>query len=96
MGSSLAWSQSSAPKEKLLDKIVAVVNTKVISQSEIKRIEETLEARREVSPMIYTEAKYDQRKLIDIMVRSFIIRDKINAQGYVINDDAVESRIKMT
>lgn len=30
------------------------------------------------------------------MIRSFIIRDKINAQGYVINDDAVESRIKMT
>jgi peptidyl-prolyl cis-trans isomerase SurA len=46
--------------------------------------------------MIYAEEKYDRKKLLNIMINSFIIRDKINAQGYVINDDAVESRIKMT
>ena len=83
-------------EDKLLDKLVAVVNTKVISLSEINRIEETLPARREVSPMVYSEEKYDSKKLLDIIIKSFIIRDKINAQGYVINDDAVESRIKMT
>ena len=83
-------------QEKLLDKLVAVVNTRVISQSEIKRIDDTLPARKEVSPMVYSEAKYDQKQLLDIVIKSFIIRDKINAQGYVINDDAVESRIKMT
>ncbi len=91
MGLSSAWAQ-----DTLLDKIIAVVNTKVISLSEINRIEKTLEARREVSPMIYSKAKYTQQELLDIMVRTFIIRDKINAQGYVINDDAVESRIKAT
>ena len=83
-------------EDKLLDKLVAVVNTRVISLSEIKRIEETLPARKEVSPMVYNEEKYDPKKLLDIIIKSFIIRDKINAQGYVINDDAVESRIKMT
>jgi peptidyl-prolyl cis-trans isomerase SurA len=83
-------------QDKLLDKLVAVVNTRVISQSEIKRIDDTLPARREVSPMVYSESKYDQKQLLDIVIKSFIIRDKINAQGYVINDDAVESRIKMT
>ena len=83
-------------QEKLLDKLVAVVNTRVISQSEIKRIDDTLPARKEVSPMVYSESKYDQKQLLDIVIKSFIIRDKINAQGYVINDDAVESRIKMT
>lgn len=83
-------------EDKLLDKLVAVVNTKVISLSEINRIEETLPARKEVSPMVYNEEKYDPKKILDIMIKSFIIRDKINAQGYVINDDAVESRIKMT
>jgi peptidyl-prolyl cis-trans isomerase SurA len=92
----LTHAQDSKPSEKLLDKIVAVVNTRVISLSEIKRLESTLEARREVSPMIYTEKKYNQKELLEIMIRSFIIRDKINAQGFVINDDAVESRIKMT
>ncbi len=86
--------KNSAPV--LLDKIVAVVNTRVISLSEIQRIEATLEARREVSPLIYSAKTYNQKALIDTVIRSFIIRDKINAQGYVINDDAVESRIKMT
>jgi peptidyl-prolyl cis-trans isomerase SurA len=83
-------------QEKLLDKIVAVVNTRVISLSELKRMEQTLPARQEVSPMVYTQKKYDQKGLLDIVIRSYIVRDKINAQGYIINDDAVESRIKMT
>ncbi|MGE3608867.1 MAG: hypothetical protein AB7I27_04695 [Bacteriovoracaceae bacterium] len=91
LGLSSAWAQ-----EKLLDKIVAVINTKVISLSEIERIQNTLEARREISPVIYSKAKYTQKELVDILLRVFIVRDKINAQGYVINDDAVESRIKMT
>lgn len=96
LGMSSAFAQASKSSEKLLDKIVAVVNTRVISLSEVKRMEDTLEARKEVSPLIYSEKTYDQKKLLDIMIKSFIIRDKINAQGYVINDDAVESRIKMT
>jgi peptidyl-prolyl cis-trans isomerase SurA len=83
-------------QEKLLDKLVAVVNTRIVSLSEIIRIEETLPARREVSPMVYSEKTYTKKELLDIIIKSFIIRDKINAQGYVINDDAVESRIKMT
>ena len=91
LGSSTAWAQ-----DKLLDKLVAVVNTRVISLSEIQRMEETLPARQEVSPVVYSEKKYSQKELLDIIIKSFIIRDKINAQGYVINDDAVESRIKMT
>ncbi len=88
--------QDTKSSEKLLDKIVAVVNTRVISLSEIDRITATLPARKEISPMIYAEEKYGRKELLDIMINSFIIRDKINAQGYVINDDAVESRIKMT
>lgn len=87
---------STFAQEKLLDKLVAVVNTRVISLSEIDRIQQTLPARQEVSPMIYSEKKYSQQELLEILIKAFIIRDKINAQGYVINDDAVESRIKMT
>jgi peptidyl-prolyl cis-trans isomerase SurA len=82
--------------EKLLDKIVAVINTRVITLSEVNRVAKTLEARQEISPMIFTEKKYSNKELLETMIKSFIIRDKINAQGYVINDDAVESRIKMT
>ena len=83
-------------QEKLLDKIVAVVNTRVFSLSELKRIEDTLPARKEISPVVYNKSKYDDKELLNLMIQAYIIRDKINAQGYVINDDAVESRIKMT
>ena len=93
---SITHAQDKKSSEKLLDKIVAVINTRVISLSEIERMKETLEARKEISPVIYTEGKYSQKELLNIAIRSFIIRDKIAAQGYVINDDAVESRIKMT
>ncbi len=96
LNSALVCGAQAQSKDKLLDKLVAVVNTKVISLSEINRIEETLPARKEVSPMVYSESKYTSKQLLDIIIKSFIIRDKINAQGYVINDDAVESRIKMT
>ena len=94
--SATAFAESGQAQGKLLDKIVAVVNTRVISLSELKRMEETLPARKEVSPLLYNMAKYAEKDLLELIIRSFIIRDKINAQGYVINDDAVESRIKMT
>jgi len=96
LGISSVLTNGAYAQEKLLDKLVAVVNTRIISLSEIKRMEDTLPARKEVSPMVYNEDKYNQKQLLDIIIKSFIIRDKINAQGYVINDDAVESRIKMT
>lgn len=87
---------SAHAQEKLLDKFVAVVNTRVFSLSELQRIENTLPARKEISPIVYTKDKYSEKELLDLMIQAFIIRDKINNQGYVINDDAVESRIKMT
>jgi peptidyl-prolyl cis-trans isomerase SurA len=93
---SSSFAQEGSNTEKLLDKIVAVINNRVISLTEVDRMRETLEARKEISPVIYTEEKYNQKELLEIMIRSHIIRDKINAQGYIINDDAVESRIKMT
>jgi peptidyl-prolyl cis-trans isomerase SurA len=93
---SFTYAQDSSSSEKLLDKIIAVINSKVISLSEIQRVSETLEARKEISPVIYSEKFYNQKDLLQIMLRSHIVRDKLSAQGYIINDDAVESRIKMT
>lgn len=94
LGPHIAWAQNSQPK--LLDKIVAVVNSQVISLSEVNRMSETLEARKEVSPVIYDKQNYEQKNLIELIIRAFITRDKLTAQGYVINDDAVESRIRAT
>lgn len=91
LGTSTALSQ-----EKLLDKIVAVVNGKVYSLSELTRIESTLGARREISPFIYTKDRFEKAELLDLMIKTQIIRDKLNSQGYIVGDDSVESRIRMT
>jgi peptidyl-prolyl cis-trans isomerase SurA len=91
LGANLAVAQ-----DKLLDKIGAVVNGRVYSLSEVIRVEQTLPARREIAPFIYTEASYEREHLLDLIIRSQIVRDKIGAQGYVVSDDSVESRIRMT
>lgn len=83
-------------EERLLDKISAVINSRVISLSEINRVLETIGARNEISPMIYTKSSYTKEEITRILIRSTIVRDKISSQGYVISDDSVESRIKMT
>jgi peptidyl-prolyl cis-trans isomerase SurA len=57
-------------QEKLLDKIVAVINTRVVSLSELDRMEETLHARRELSPLVFTEAKYDKKQLLQTVIQS--------------------------
>lgn len=83
-------------QDKLLDKIVAVINGRVYTLSELTRVEETLPARREISPFLYSQKTYTPPALLDVMLRGYIVREKIGAQGYVIGDDAVESRIRMT
>ncbi len=86
------------PKEtnKLLDKIIAVVNAKVITLSEIQRVEATMLARKEISPQTYDHEKYTSLELLDIVIQTKVIRDKMSAQGYVVSDDSVESRIRQT
>ncbi len=83
-------------QEQLIDKIVGVVNTRVYSLSELRRVIQTLPARQEISPFLYTKATYSEADILELMIKTYIMRDKLGAQGYVIGDDAVESRIQMT
>jgi peptidyl-prolyl cis-trans isomerase SurA len=92
LGASHAFAQ-----DKLLDKIVAVINGKVFTLSELKRIEKTIEARKEISPFLYTPGKtFSETELLNLMIKSYVVRDKLSQQGYVVGDDSVESRIRMT
>ena len=82
---------------KLLDKIAGVINDKIYSLSEIKRIKNTIPARNEIAPFIYPQRKlYTLRDILKIQQNKFIIKDKLSAQGFVVSDDSVESRIKST
>lgn len=87
---------SANAQDKLLDKIVAVINGRVYSLSELNRVEETLAARKEMSPFVYSQKNYDRADLLDLMLRTYVVRDRLGVQGYVVSDDAVEGRIRMT
>jgi peptidyl-prolyl cis-trans isomerase SurA len=80
----------------LLDKIVAVVNSETILLSQVNRISENLEARRNISPQIYSKTKYSFRDLVNIKINEVILRDKLTEMGYVISDEQVESQVKAT
>lgn len=81
---------------KLLDKVAGVINDKVFTLSELNQIQKTLPARNEISPLIYPDSKMDLKDILTLLNRSFIIKDKLSAMGFVITDDAVESRIVET
>lgn len=87
---------TSTANAKLLDKVVGVINNKVFTSSEIKRFQQTIPARREISPFIYTKKKYSNKEIIKLLQKTYIIKDKLNSVGFVISDDSVESRIKNT
>jgi peptidyl-prolyl cis-trans isomerase SurA len=81
---------------KLIDKIAGVINDKVFTLSEVKRIKSTIDIRKEIAPFIFTKNKYSQQDVLRILQHSYIVRDKLEELGFIISDDSVEDRIKET
>jgi peptidyl-prolyl cis-trans isomerase SurA len=80
----------------LLDKIVAVVDSQPILFSQIKRISTNLDARRNISPQIFSRKDLSFKDLVKIKINELILRDKLTEMGYVISDDQVEAQVKAT
>jgi peptidyl-prolyl cis-trans isomerase SurA len=78
---------------KLLDKTVAVFNSNVITLSQVKRIQDNLASRRNISPIIYKRLDLTQKEIVTLMIERLIIREKLSEIGYVRNDDQVEAEI---
>ncbi|MAZ49345.1 MAG: hypothetical protein CME65_12350 [Halobacteriovoraceae bacterium] len=87
---------SGVANAKLLDKVSGVINDKVYTLSEIERVQNTVNIRREIAPFIYNKPNYNKKEVLNLLQNLFIIRDKLSELGYVISDDAVESRINET
>lgn len=81
---------------KLVDKVAGVINDKVYTLSEIKRIQNTLSVRKEIAPFIYLNERLSSSDILDLLHNSFIIKDKLSELGFVIGDDTVEARISET
>ena len=81
----------------LLDKIVAVVNDTTYTLSQVQRVKENLEARKQISPFIYKKTMTGETKqLLTQMIHRPLIRDYLKDQGLIVNDTQVERQIQDT
>lgn len=87
---------SSVAHAKLLDRIVVVFNDKVVTMSQVERIQKTINARKEISPMIYTFKESSSENIAKAMVESLTVREKLTELGFIVTDDQVEGQIKST
>ncbi len=81
---------------KLLDKIIAVVDSNLVTLSYLERIESGLTARKNLAPQIFEEDKYSREQLIKKIVRTYLIKSKLSEMNYTVSDDQVEQQIKST
>ena len=82
---------------KLLDKISAVVDDQIYTLSQINRRIENIDARKQISPIIYTkEFKPTPRNIVDMMIHSFLIRQHLTVLGHLVGDEQVERQIRGT
>lgn len=87
---------STLVQAKLMDKVVAIFNSKVITLSQIERIELNAAARKNVSPQIYSKDKLTEKEVAELLIHQGMIRDKLTAIGYNVTDEQVEEQIKGT
>lgn len=82
---------------KTLDRIVAIVGTKVITKSEVDRIIRTLSSRKEISPYIYKDSlNPNSKEIVDFLIDSTIIETEVANAGYEVSDREVEGEIEQT
>ena len=92
----LIFSVSFATHAKLIDKVAGVINDKIYTLSEIERIKKTVSIRKEIAPFIFLKDQYSNTEILRLLQNNYIIKDKLSELGFVIGDDAVESRINDT
>ena len=77
----------------LLDKVAGVINDNVYTLSEISRVQKTLKVRQTIVGFIYKSTKLSKQQILTLLQNNFIVKDKLSEMGFVISDDAVDSRI---
>lgn len=88
---------SSILNAKLLDKTAAVIDDKVITLSDTKRLKSHIAALKQISPMLYAKKNLSSTKSIsELIIKKHLIKNKLSELGYIIPDEDVEARIKAT
>jgi peptidyl-prolyl cis-trans isomerase SurA len=79
---------------KQLDKIALVVNDNVFTLSQLKRVQDSIALRKNVSPLVFDKNQFDQNEIAEKMINKIMIKAKLSQIGYSINDEYVEEQIK--
>ena len=79
-----------------MDKIVAIHNDEIFTQSQVQRIIDTLDARLNLSPQVYTSKNLSLKDAVNVLVNTRLIRGRLSSMGFIITDDQVELQIKQT
>ena len=81
---------------ELINKIVAVIDDKIITLEQAKRIIDTLKARKSISPIYSEKDTLSISEVAKIQVDSYLVKEKLSEMGYNIDDSQVETKIKET
>ncbi len=81
-------------KAKQIDKIALVVNDTTFSLSQIKRIQDTVAIRKNVSPLVYDKNSFELSEITEKLINRQMIKAKLSEIGYSVGDDYVEDQIK--
>ena len=78
---------------KLLNKIIAVINEKIYTQSEIEFLKRSHNSRAQIAGQIYKKNKNSYKEIINRLIRQEIVRTKLKELGFNIDDERVEAQI---
>ncbi|MFI5391552.1 MAG: hypothetical protein ACHQYQ_09335, partial [Bacteriovoracales bacterium] len=81
---------------ELINKIIAVFDDQIITLAQAQRISDTLKARKTISPKYADKETFTLAEIARIQIESFLIRNKLEEMGYIIDDNQVETQIKET
>lgn len=77
----------------LLDKVTAVIDDKIVTLSEVRRIQANYPAREQMASLVYKKGANSVEGVLDSIVKIYVIRKKLSELGITIDDESVESRI---
>ncbi len=83
-------------RAELINKIIAVYDDKIITLAQGQRILDTIKARKTISPKYAEKESFTLQDITKIQIQSYLIRNKLEEMGYIIDDAQVESQIKDT
>ncbi len=90
----LLLSQISFSHAKLLDKIIAVVDTEIYTLSDVQAVLKNYPARQEIAALVYPETENNIEGVINHFIHRDLIRSKLAEMNIILSDDSVNQLIQ--